>query len=130
MNTDPLNHNRQGGHEWDAHEHVATPVQLQAQRLLEQAGSPELAKHAVDSAASQGSPHDGFARQLGYASYLSLFEDSALCAAEPGKQWFATAIGNDAWILWNDADLAVVGTFASREGAEAAVSPTARIQPR
>jgi hypothetical protein len=109
---------------WPAHEHVATPVQIEAQKLLEQAGSPELAKHAVDAATqkpAQGSPQDEFARRLGFASYLLLFEDSALLAAEPGKQWFTTALARDEWILWNDVDLQVAGTFPAREAAEQAI---------
>ena len=34
--------------EWNDHEHVADPVQRMAQQLVDQAGSPELAKHAVE----------------------------------------------------------------------------------
>ena len=34
--------------EWHDHEHVADQVQLAAQQLVEQAGSPELAKHAIE----------------------------------------------------------------------------------
>lgn len=109
---------------WQSHEHLATPVQIEAQKLLEQAGSSELAKHAVDSAAQaqpHGSPQDEFARRLGFASYLSLFEDSALLTAEAGKRWFATALRKDEWVLWNDVDLEVVGSFPAREAAERAV---------
>ena len=109
--------------QWPAHEHVASPVQIQAQKLLKEAGSPELAKHAVDEATqpATGSPQDEFARNLGFASYLSLFEDSKRLAAGQGKQWFVTAIRNGQWILWNDKDLALFGTFDSREEAERAV---------
>ena len=109
--------------EWPAHEHVATPVQIEAQKLLEQAGSPELAKHAIDSAASGrsvGSPQDHFARQLGFASYLSLFEDSSLLFADDRAQWFASAIRNGEWVLWNDADLVVEGIYATKDAAERA----------
>ena len=45
---------------------------------------------------------DEFARNLGFATYLSLFEDSKRLAAGQGKQWFVTAIRNGQWILWND----------------------------
>ena len=103
-----------------ADEHIATPVQIEAQKLLEEAGSPELAKHAVDVAAigrGEGSPQDQFARRLGFASYLSLFEDSSLLFAEPAKQWFVTAIRNGEWILWDDVDLAVKGTYATKDAA-------------
>jgi hypothetical protein len=105
---------------WSAHEHIATPVQIEAQKLLEQAGSPELAKHAVDVAAigrGEGSPQDQFARRLGFASYLSLFEDSSLLFAQQDKQWFVTAIRNGEWILWNDADLMVTGIYATKDAA-------------
>jgi hypothetical protein len=37
--------------EWMAHEHMAAPLHVQAHRLIEQAGSPELAKQAIDAAA-------------------------------------------------------------------------------
>ncbi|HUE70912.1 MAG TPA: hypothetical protein VMP01_08480 [Pirellulaceae bacterium] len=121
----PAPDNSSSAQAWPAHEeHVATPVQIEARKLLEQAGSPELAKHAVDSAAprpAQGSPQDEFARRLGFGSYLSLFEDSALLVSESHKQWFATAVARDEWILWNDADLQVVGRFPAREAAERAI---------
>ena len=64
--------NATGAETWQEHEHVAPPVQNQAQKLLDEAGSPELAKHAVDAAAKTqplpASAHDQFARQLGFAS--------------------------------------------------------------
>jgi hypothetical protein len=97
---------------------------MRAQRLLEQTGSPDLARHAADLATGEplGSPLDEFARGLGFASYLSLFEDSTRLAAEPGKQWFVTAIRNKEWILWNDADLVVIGKFATKDDAERALA--------
>jgi len=37
--------------EWHEHEHTVPSVEIQAEQLLETAGSPELAKHAIDLAA-------------------------------------------------------------------------------
>lgn len=37
--------------EWHEHEHTVPSVEIQAVQLLETAGSPELAKHAIDIAA-------------------------------------------------------------------------------
>lgn len=37
--------------EWNEHEHVSITVQIEAEKLLVQTGSPELAKEAIDSAA-------------------------------------------------------------------------------
>lgn len=36
--------------EWNEHEHIAITIQIEAEKLLHQAGSPELAKEAIDSA--------------------------------------------------------------------------------
>lgn len=113
---------------WREHEHVAPPVANQAQRLVDEAGSAELAKQAVDSlphgpsdAKTQPlaySAHDQFARQLGFASYLSLFEASTPVRSAAGRQWLITALRTDEWVVWNDADLAIAGTYLTREAAE------------
>jgi hypothetical protein len=120
--------NATGAETWQEHEHVAPPILNQAQKLLDEAGSPDLAKHAVDAAAKTQplpvSAHDQFARQLGFASYLSLFEASTPIMSAVGKQWLVTALRTDQWILWNDADLTVAGTYPTREAAERAVSST------
>ena len=39
--------------EWHEHEHTGGAVQSQAEQLLDTAGSPELAKHAIDVVANQ-----------------------------------------------------------------------------
>jgi len=39
--------------EWHEQEHTAPALQHQAEQLLDAAGSPELAKHAIDVAAHQ-----------------------------------------------------------------------------
>lgn len=39
--------------EWNEHEHTAPVVIVQAEHLLQRAGSAELAKHAIDVAARQ-----------------------------------------------------------------------------
>jgi hypothetical protein len=122
---------------WQEHEHLTTPIENQAQKLLDEAGSRERAKHAVDVVASTqaasgrslaiGAAAEQFARQLGFASYLSLFEGSTPVASAAGKQWFVTALKTQEWVVWNDDDLSIVGTFPSREAAERAVpSPTTK----
>jgi hypothetical protein len=126
---------------WREHEHVSTPVENQAQRLVDEAGSPELAKQAVDSlgafsgskATAQSlatSAHDQFARELGFASYLSLFEASTPIKSAAGRQWFTTALRNDQWIVWNDADLEVAGTYLTREAAERSMPSAEARRPR
>src|SRR5688500_15111231 len=67
---------------WPAHEHVAPPVEAQAEQLLKTAGSPGLAHQALDAAerqqAPEGSIQDEFARRWGFTSYLEMFEASTL----------------------------------------------------
>jgi hypothetical protein len=114
---------------WGEHEHVSPPVQVQAQKLLDEAGSPDLAKQAINAAsafspAPAGSAHDQFALQLGFHSYLSLFEASTPAGSAEGRQWFITALKQDRWILWNDADLVAAGDYPTRDAAERGI-PTA-----
>lgn len=40
-------------YEWHEHEHTTPSVHSHAEQLLKEAGSPELAKHAIDVAANQ-----------------------------------------------------------------------------
>lgn len=101
-------------------EPLVPPVQAQAHKLLAEAGSPEIAKQAIDSAVGDkmaGSPGDKFAAQWGFDSYLSLFEGSIPVASVGGKNWCVTSISGGGWILWNDADL-VATRHSSREEAE------------
>lgn len=104
----------------DASQSVDSPVHVQAHKLLAEAGSAEIAKHAVDTVARDtlnGSPGDKFAVQWGFDSYLSLFEASIPLASVGGKNWCLTSLRGKNWILWNDADL-VARQYASREEAE------------
>jgi hypothetical protein len=109
---------------WSNHEHVTPAIQSEAQKLVDRAGTPELAKHAVDEAvqtaasAGLGSAHDQFARQWGFPSYLAMFEASDPIVSAGGKQWCVTALAEDRWILWNDDDLVAAGPYPTREAAE------------
>ena len=90
------------------HEHVTPPMKAQAKKLVEEAGTQELAKHAIDAAAepnSAAAAKDEFARRLGFTSYLDLFEASTRAASAGGKNWFITALRGGNWVFWNDADL-------------------------
>jgi len=109
---------------WPSHEHITPAIQNEAQKLVDRAGTPELAKHAVDeavqsaAAAGLGSAHDQFARQWGFPSYLAMFEASDPILSAGGKQWCVTALAEDRWILWNDDDLVAAGPYPTREAAE------------
>jgi hypothetical protein len=67
-------------------------------------------------AAQRASP-DGFARQLGFASYLDLFETSTPISSADGKAWCLTRLLGDEWIVWNDRDLAIAARYATEDEA-------------
>lgn len=109
---------------WTDHEHVAAPVELEARKLLSAAGTPEVAKQALDAAmeslANEESKTEDLALALGFMSYRSLVEASTKGAKIAGYQWFVTAIRQDEWVLWNDRDLEILGVFETKAEALAA----------
>jgi hypothetical protein len=111
---------------WQDHEHTATNVDLEAKKLLRSAGSPELAKHAVDAAAENlnlaKDRSEELAELLGFASYRSLVEASTMDTKVADRQWFVISIRPDQWILWNDRDLEVAGVFESLQDAQQAIN--------
>jgi hypothetical protein len=68
------------------------------------------------SAAAEGPP-DRFARQVGFASYLDLFETSRPIASADGKAWCLTRLAGDQWIVWNDRDLTIAAQYATQDEA-------------
>lgn len=105
---------------WMQHEQASPQLELEAKKLVQAAGSPEIAKQAID-AVDHADPkmmkEDDLALVLGFMSYRSLLEASTKGANIAGYQWFITAIRHDEWVLWNDRDLEVVGVFETREDA-------------
>jgi hypothetical protein len=126
--------------EWHEQEQTAEPTNMQAQRLVEQAGSPEMAKQAIDTVAAraqQGSKADPrdparsadsyeqrktqLAEQLGYASYLELFEASTPVPTQDGKAWCVTSDHRGSWVIWNDEELEARGGAATKQDAMATI---------
>lgn len=110
---------------WTEHEHVAAPLHAHAQKLIDQAGSPGLARQAIraaeQDAPARASTQDEFARRWGFRSYLELFEASTRVHAAEGKNWLATAVPDGGWIVWNDSDLRADATYATRDEATSQV---------
>lgn len=106
---------------WESHEHVTVEGQLQAQRLIETVGSPELAKHAIDRAQEiQSAPatsDDELARQLGYGSFLELFEASSPTDTSNGRHWCVTPTSYGKWVAWDRKNRHVSHEFDSRDAA-------------
>jgi hypothetical protein len=104
--------------EWIQHEHVAVPLQLEAQKLLDEAGSPDLAKQAIDAAAeaqASDSPRERMARQSGFASWAELEATSIPLSQAAGNPWFAAPITGEQWIAWNQHSCEITQEFASLE---------------
>ena len=88
---------------WEQHEHLTPPLQAQAQRLLDEAGSPELAKHAVDAAAErqEHGPSDDLVSEGGFESWEEMLTLSTSIDLD-GDQWWITPFPRrDGWMLWN-----------------------------
>ena len=100
---------------------------MQAQVLIREAGSPELAKTAVDEAAElEGQPdfrEDMFARRFGFTSRHELLAASTPLTAADGTAWWTTAINGNRWIVWNQEEMAAEPTYATVEEARNSVYP-------
>ncbi len=107
--------------DWAQHEHVADPIEIEARRLISAAGSPDLAKQAVESAAESQSRGptirslEELAVQAGFASRMELLAASTPLNAPDGALWWATAVKGNRWIVWRLEELAIEPTFASQE---------------
>jgi hypothetical protein len=102
-------------------EKVSADTKREAQKLLSAAGSKDLAKKALTSAAGHPadptSQNDAFAKRWGFASYLEMFEASKALGEVDGKNCLVTHVGSDQWIVWSDHDLTVSHTYKSFEDA-------------
>ena len=107
--------------QWAQHEHVAAPVDAEAHRLVSVAGSRELAKQAVDSAAeADRTPQpvrslDELARHIGFAGRGDLLAASKALNSPNGNLWWATAVPGNRWIVWRLEDISLERTFGSLE---------------
>jgi hypothetical protein len=98
-------------------------VEADAQKLIHQAGSPSLAKKAVDQAAErEGVPdfrQDLFAQRFGFAARRDMLAASKPLAGQDGKSWWATAVDGKKWIVWSEGDMSAEDKFPTLEAAQA-----------
>jgi hypothetical protein len=109
--------------EWQRHEHVSGPSQIEAQHLVDAVGSAELAKHAVDAAAEptppQGGQRDEFAKRLGFGSYLEMFESAEPIQDRAGATWLVSSVDTKS-VVWSEQDLEPT-YYNNRDDAVAAI---------
>jgi hypothetical protein len=105
--------------------------ELQAQRLIHNAGSAEDAKKAIDAADAKETAgdfrQDSFAMRFGFASRRDLLAASRPLFDSQTANWWATELKNGRWVVWGENDLSATDTFASLADARKAVGDTARI---
>jgi hypothetical protein len=96
---------------------LSEEVEMQAQKLIHEAGSPNAAKSAVDVAAEREHEpdfqEDHFALRWGFASRAEMRAASKPLTAGDGTPWWATALPSGRWVVWNKEHLAAAETFAS-----------------
>lgn len=113
---------------WEQHEHLSAQLEIDALRLLADAGTPELAKFAIDTVEQQ--QHDQlrneFAQALGFGTYSELLAASTGIATNDDKVWFITALADGQWIGWNFVEIREEARYATREEAVAHVEWLAR----
>jgi hypothetical protein len=103
-------------------------IERQAQTLIHQAGSPALAKNAVDGAAQRETipdfREDLFGQRFGFASRPELLAASTPLSAADGTSWWTTAIDGNRWIVWNQKDMSASKTYATLQDARSSLHPT------
>lgn len=112
---------------WQQHEHLSAQLELDALRLLADAGTPELAKFAIDTVDEH--QHDEmrlqFANALGFSSYADLLVASTGVATNDDKLWFVTSLADGSWVGWNFVEISADVKHATREAAVAHVEQSA-----
>jgi hypothetical protein len=119
---------------WQQHEHISAQIELDALRLLADAGTPELAKFAIDSVEEQqrDRARAEFARTLGFTSYSDLLAASSGVATPGDQLWFITMLTDGEWIGWNFLDVQVGVKHPTREDAVRYIAECAEktVRPR
>ena len=96
---------------------VPPQVEVQAQRLLHEAGSCEAAKTAVDVAAERETEpdfqEDHFALRWGFSSRADLRQASKPLSQHDGSILWATELPSGRWICWSKEDMSASESFAS-----------------
>jgi hypothetical protein len=98
---------------------------LQAQKLLQETGTPTLAKAAIDVVQAgvdqkdqaSNAQNDQYAKLLGYASYMELVSASTMLLGRNGQPWFISAVKHGKWLAWNEKVPFAARELDSREAA-------------
>jgi hypothetical protein len=110
---------------------VPEAAKVHAERLVEELGSVELAKHAVDLArqavdavaeqAGATSVENVLHKSLGFTTQQELRDASTPLESNDGKTWYITHLADDSWIAWNETDYKSDRHYVTVEEARASV---------
>ena len=103
-----------------AHKSPVPPqVEVQATKLLHEAGSCDAAKTAVEVVAERENEpdfqEDHFALRWGFASRAELRRASKPLPSDDGTPLWATELPNGRWIYWSKEDMSAAESFSSFE---------------
>ena len=73
---------------------------------------------ASPSADREAYRHDALAARFGFESREKLLAASTLIEAADGTAWWATALTDGRWALWNDEDMSAEPRFATARDAQ------------
>jgi hypothetical protein len=88
----------------------------------------EATSKEVDASGSTIARQQALAAELGFASYLELFEASTPVLATDAA-WCVTNDRQGQWVVWNDRDLQVRQRFSSKDEAVGSVTDHGEHEP-
>jgi hypothetical protein len=112
--------------QWREHEHQSPATDLRAKQLLEETGSPELAKRAVEQAdvpadapvlPPDAADQDAAAREFGYESFAALVKDAVSFPVDRGRGLMVCELKDGRWIRFDQESWPRHEIFRSREEA-------------
>jgi len=112
------------------HPRVPVGIELQAQRLIHEAGSADIAKRVIDQVVERETKseflEDVFAARWGFASRAALLAASMPLFDSEQSNWWASQIPDGRWVVWSRDDLSAKTAFPSLDAARIAVGDKKR----
>jgi hypothetical protein len=114
--------------DWQHHEHIADSAKAHAQQLVDELGSVDLAKHAIETVgevpktdSSQPERQTQLCQALNFENIEDLRAHSSPVESNDGKHWFTTELADHSWTVWRDEEFRTDRHFATRAEALASV---------
>ena len=104
------------------HGHIAAIVNKEARHLIQLAGSPELAKRAIDVISEseermRSAMNEELAKDLGYLSVSQMMKQTEVISLPNGSHVHLTTDSDGFWVAWSDKPYYDFQRFESRKQA-------------